>query len=44
MLNLLYKIACLEMLKQHVDPDKYSYSGYRTGYDTRSLFAIPDLY
>ena len=32
------------MLKQHVDPDKYFYSGYRTGYDTRSLFAIPDLY
>ena len=29
------------MLSNNADPDKYYYSGYRTGFDSRSLFSYP---
>ena len=29
------------MLSNNADPDKYYYSGYGTGFDSRSLFSYP---
>ena len=30
-------------LTKNVDPDKYKYSGYGTGFDSRSLFSLPNF-
>ena len=30
-------------LTKNPDPDKYSYSGYGIGFDSRSLFSVPNF-
>ena len=39
--TLKYCLLGVVMLSKNAHPDKYSYSGYGTGFDSRSLFSYP---